>query len=342
MKGQPLIIWGLLIGSWVLARAQTLNIDIPQAEVMHQKTVKPLPLVMRRLAAPAYVRIISKPKSPSSISAEPNLLQAENMASQESNLPTTIPTQMASGSIAFTPAPIAMPAYPEILDAEKMLTLKRDAPTSMKRLSGDIWLFSRSSGGASSTPILGGGQAGGRLKYSIPSPASPLRLSASARLARPLRGQGLEVSPVLSIAAGQDIPIEMIIERRIRPEKGAKDQWGLLIASGISPKQIRPGISVEGFAQAGVVGTRKPIPFAQIGLGLHQSIYDGTGLQAKVGAGFWADGQGKVGRIDIGPELAAVAKIGKQSLRLSAQWRIKVAGNAKPGSGPALSVATSF
>lgn len=342
MKGQPLIIWGLLISSWVLARAQILNIDLPQPQVTHQKAVKPLPLVTRRLAAPAYVRMISKPKGPSSISARQVFARTESIALLQSDLPTTIPTHMTSGSIISAPSLIALPPHLEIADAETTLTTKREVPLSTKRLSGDIWLFSRSDGRPSSAPLLGGGQAGGRMKYLASSQTSPVRLSASARIARPLRGQGFEVSPGLSIAAGQDIPIEMIIERRIRPEKGVKDQWGLLIASGISPKQIRPGLSVEGYAQAGVVGTRKPIPFAQVGLGLHQSIHEGKGLQAKVGAGLWADAQGNVARIDIGPEVVAIAKIGKQSLRLSAQWRVKTAGNAKPGSGPALSMATSF
>jgi len=36
------------------------------------------------------------------------------------------------------------------------------------------------------------------------------------------------------------------------------------------------------------------------------------------------------------------APIGKASVELSADWRFQVAGNALPGSGPALTLSTGF
>ncbi len=48
------------------------------------------------------------------------------------------------------------------------------------------------------------------------------------------------------------------------------------------------------------------------------------------------------GRIDLGPTLLVRAPFGKVSVDVAADWRFRVAGNAVPGSGPALTLSTGF
>ena len=47
-------------------------------------------------------------------------------------------------------------------------------------------------------------------------------------------------------------------------------------------------------------------------------------------------------RLDIGPTAGGTLRVGKASLRLSADWRFRIAGNASPGDGPALTLSTAF
>ncbi len=347
MKGQPLIVWGLLIGSWALVRAEIYLRDHPHV---------PPDVREKQILVAAQQPPIQKLQYPTSIFSPTQPISASPANQVLEVLPDLkIGQETERSSIAEAPLLASIPdsllAMPLPTSAQHVFDIpilaaappSKLPPSSAKRqLSWSIWLFTRNSDGASPAPQLGAAQAGGRLTYGLLSPTLLTSLSASVRLARPLEGRGFEISPGLSLSGGKAIPVEMIIERRIRPEKGNKDQWGVLLASGIAPREIRPGLTVEGFAQAGFTGTKTILPFAQMGAGIHRSAYSSPIAKVKIGAGLWADGQGKVGRIEIGPEIVTVVDTGALDVRVSAQWRIKVAGNAKPGSGPALSLSTSF
>jgi hypothetical protein len=58
----------------------------------------------------------------------------------------------------------------------------------------------------------------------------------------------------------------------------------------------------------------------------------------RVGAGAWAGAQPGVSRLDAGPHLEV--RLGPAAL--SADWRFRVGGHARPGSGPTLTVSTGF
>jgi len=62
----------------------------------------------------------------------------------------------------------------------------------------------------------------------------------------------------------------------------------------------------------------------------------------KFGGGVWAGGQEGVTRLDIGPTIGTVIQVGEASMRVDADWRFRIAGDAAPASGPALTLSTSF
>lgn len=63
----------------------------------------------------------------------------------------------------------------------------------------------------------------------------------------------------------------------------------------------------------------------------------------RLGAGVWAGGQNGAVRLDIGPRVSIPLNLGKSvSSRIAIDWRMRVAGNASPASGPALTIASSF
>ncbi|MCF8497577.1 MAG: hypothetical protein K9G32_03930 [Sphingomonadaceae bacterium] len=47
-------------------------------------------------------------------------------------------------------------------------------------------------------------------------------------------------------------------------------------------------------------------------------------------------------RLDVGPSARAWVPAGPARLRIDASWRFRVAGDAQPGNGPAVTLSTSF
>ena len=63
----------------------------------------------------------------------------------------------------------------------------------------------------------------------------------------------------------------------------------------------------------------------------------------RLGAGAWAGGQEGAVRLDVGPRVSLPLDLGHGvSSRIALDWRLRVAGNARPESGPALTIASSF
>jgi hypothetical protein len=61
--------------------------------------------------------------------------------------------------------------------------------------------------------------------------------------------------------------------------------------------------------------------------------------QFSAGFGVWGGGQPGLYRVDAGPRLTMRVR---KNLRVHADWRQRLAGNARPGSGPALTLAGDF
>ncbi|VVT20968.1 hypothetical protein SPHINGO361_150133 [Sphingomonas sp. EC-HK361] len=60
------------------------------------------------------------------------------------------------------------------------------------------------------------------------------------------------------------------------------------------------------------------------------------------GLGAWGGAQREASRLDIGPSIVALVPVGRQRARLTIDWRQRVAGNARPGSGLALTIGADF
>jgi hypothetical protein len=56
----------------------------------------------------------------------------------------------------------------------------------------------------------------------------------------------------------------------------------------------------------------------------------------------WGGAQKHAERLDVGPSVAASFRIGEANSRLALDYRFRVAGNAEPMSGPALTFSAGF
>ncbi len=47
-------------------------------------------------------------------------------------------------------------------------------------------------------------------------------------------------------------------------------------------------------------------------------------------------------RLDVGPAICVQIPLGGTEMRVDASWRFRIAGTARPDSGPAVTLSTSF
>ena len=212
------------------------------------------------------------------------------------------------------------------------------AATHVSRWTGAAWVFTRGGGEAQLAPggLLGGSQAGARFTYRLND--DPTRaLALSARLYSPLNSTaGSEAALGIEWKPFAAIPVRLLAERRQRLGRSGRSAFSLMAAGGVSDQPVWDGISLDAYAQAGVVGAKSRDMFVDGSLRFSTIVSKGLGI----GAGAWGAAQPGAARLDVGPQAVMRLPIGNSRLMLD--WRFRIAGSAKPGSGPALTLATDF
>jgi hypothetical protein len=207
------------------------------------------------------------------------------------------------------------------------------------RWSVSAWLFvRRGSGAAALAPAgtLGGSQAGARASYRLTGrPGEGLALSL--RLYAPLRDKdaaeaalGLDWKPLRAL------PLRLLAERRGRLGRDGRSAFGLTAYGGEDHVALGP-LRLSVYGQAGVVGVRRRDLFADGAARLTLPVG-----RFRLGAGAWAASQPGVSRLDAGPHAELSLRAGGGSVTLAADWRFRVAGRGRPGSGPAITLSTGF
>lgn len=212
------------------------------------------------------------------------------------------------------------------------------------RLSLDAWLLARTGDGAAALAtggaLLGGSQAGARLLYHVAGDANA-PVSLSARLSSPLRRDGAEAALGVEWQPTARLPIRLLAERRQRVNGTGRSAFALLAHGGVSDQPVAAGFRLDAYAQAGVVGARRRDLFADGGATLVRSL-GGADNGLAVGVGAWGGAQLGASRLDVGPRVTTTIGVAGVRTRVSLDWRFRVAGDAAPASGPALTIGTSF
>lgn len=218
------------------------------------------------------------------------------------------------------------------------------APAPMRsrtvtRRSVDFWLVAR--GGSNRQAGFGGGELGGaqtgvRVAYVLDRDH---RLAAFARVDTPLSGKGREAAVGLDWRPTR-LPIRVVVEERVPLDGGlAAPAAGLV--GGFGPV-LRHGLRLEGYGQAGVIARGGGEGFADGAVRATRPIGALAGLAFDLGAGAWGGAQRDAARLDLGPTLGASVPVGGHAIRIALDWRERIAGKARPGSGPALTIGASF
>ncbi|MFS0772536.1 hypothetical protein [Sphingomonas sp. 1P08PE] len=324
MIGRPLRFMAMTTGGWTAARLAVM-----------WPTIDSVPALLRAIAPPvaaatAFYAEAPAPPAPPAVSPRP--------VAPIAILPPPVPPAPTAVFVpapapADVPPPVAPSASPPLL---RPPFLGRTGDTS--RWSASIWAVART-GQAEPRPgnQLGGSQAGVRVTWLLDRRR---RLAVSARLSSPLAGRGQEV------AAGLDwqpapAPVHLIVERRIAID-GGRGGTAALVVAGLDPRPLPLGFSIEAYGQAGVVARDRVDGFADGAVRVSRPILRRGGLVLDLGIGGWAGAQRDAARVDIGPTIALTAPIADRRIRLTLDWRQRIAGGARPGSGPALTIGTDL
>ncbi len=207
---------------------------------------------------------------------------------------------------------------------------------------GGAWLLWRAGSGGTALAgngQLGGSQAGLRVERILTDTASG-RLAAYTRITAALdRPHAPEAAAGIAWQPGPSIPISLAVERRIGLGDGARDAFALMAVGGFGPVDLPAGIRAQGYGQAGMVGLKQRDAFVDGRLSLLHPLG-----RTPLSAGFSLSGgaQPHVSRLDIGPAVEVRLPLAHSPARLVAEWRQRIGGNARPGSGAALTLATDF
>lgn len=190
---------------------------------------------------------------------------------------------------------------------------------------------------------LGGSQAGLRIVAPLKplSPNEDVALSAKVTSAiNPVR----ESEFVLGIGVRHRglISGEVNLEQRFKLTRGGRNALSLTANVGGSDIPVSKKISVSGYAQGGVVGIKSKDLFADLAVSVDRDLAKVGASRIAGGLGIWAAAQPGVARLDIGPRLTAKIPLGGGGLRLSADYRFRIGGNARPQSGPSISISHFF
>jgi hypothetical protein len=336
----PLRFLGLVLGGWVAARAALLAPGLWPA-----MATAPAPKITPRFldsaaASPAYphrpdalMRV--EPAKPAS--AESTLIKLAGAVEERSE--AARPTDFAGlvSPVLSSIAAVERPRPGEASASPLPLPNIAAPPLGLPgRWSVSAWTLVRRGEGRQLAPggTLGGSQAGARMTYRLRD-----RLFLSGRFYTPLNDSaGAEAALGVEWQPLRTLPVRLLAERRQAVGRDGRSAFALLAHGGVSEQPLVGPVMLDAYVQAGMVGLKSRDGFADGAARLAVPVAG----DVSVGLGAWGAVQPGVSRLDVGPHASYRLPAFGDRIRVSAEWRVRVAGDARPGSGPALTLSTDF
>jgi hypothetical protein len=353
----------LALFGWAGVRAATLGV-LPGAELfrIERSEAKPPPIVPTQFppiapvapAAPdAYAQYAPAPYAQPFV--RPVLVPVYYAA------PVSAPVQPAHvASLMPTPRPAFYSSQPMLdewplsrLAAASMpqrssVVEPRESPVAapvpplnskIDRLQLTTWALLRSqqTGVAGSQSLASGGQlgasqAGARLIYNFTR-----QIALTARTSSEVGRRGGEIAAGVRVQPLAGVPVWLTAERRqaIGRYGGGRNAFALFAEGGLYQRPLPWRLSFDTYLQGGVVGLKSRDLFIDGGLTVTRPVF----RKFSAGFGIWGGAQPGLYRLDAGPRLTMRVR---GNLKVHVDWRQRLAGNARPGSGPALTLAGDF
>ncbi len=366
-RGQPLLLLGGLLLGWLAMRVALWQpqfdelmrtagaLSPPSASALTPSSEAPGPAAPRPWGALPLPPAVERSLPWSVRLAEP-LFSAASASARRSPVRTTIAHNLllAAGlgqfdlsTALFTLTRQAGPApgVPAAAAAPAVALEQRTSPPGSRRWSGDAWLLLRND---ATTPLLSGrpsygrSQAGGVLRYSLSS--GPRRPQAYLRVSSALAGaREQELAAGFSARPLPGVPVRVAAEARVgETDRGTRARPAAYAVTELAPVDLPLGARTEVYLQAGYVGGEFATAFVDGQARVERPLAQFRALTVTAGGGAWGGAQKEAARLDIGPTAAVSFRLGEARGRVAADYRFRVAGDAEPSSGAALTVSAGF
>ena len=215
-----------------------------------------------------------------------------------------------------------------------------------RRLSGDAWLYLRDGSSAVQPglqPSYGRSQAGAVIRFKL-APASPYQPQAYARATGAVEGPKEEDLAVgLSGRPVPEIPVRVAAElRATRNEFGSDLRPAAFAVTELAPLTLPLGTRAQAYVAGGYVGGDFKTGFIEGQARVEKLFAREEDTEFTAGAGAWGGAQKDAARLDVGPTAAVSFRLGETRSRVAVDYRIRVAGDAEPASGAALTLSAGF
>ena len=178
---------------------------------------------------------------------------------------------------------------------------------------------------------LGGSQAGARLTY-----AFTRQIAASLRTSSNIGQRGFEVAGGVRVQPLVSIPVWITAERRQRiGQFGGRNAFAIFAEGGVYRRPLPWEFNLDAYLQGGMVGMRSRDLFVDGAFAVTRPVYKNF----SAGFGVWGGAQPGLYRVDAGPRITMQVR---KNVRVHFDWRQRLAGNALPGSGPAITLGADF
>lgn len=350
-RGQPVMALAIVLTVWVAVRA-----------MMWESTPEAGPGFPSIIAARARIDPLAEPGSQDGAIGPQTALSPElSLPRKDSYWSPSLPVGQGrsreraglasddrllwQGETGLRDGPeIAAAAYPPSVPY-----VSPDVKSGPRRWSADGWMLLRD-GGASS-PITGparatygASQLGAAVRYRI-APESGHRptvyLRGTAALVQP---RDKEVATGLSARPVSGLPLTLAAELRAgQINNTMRVRPAVMAVTELLPQQLPLDFLGEAYVQAGYVGGTGATAFVDGQIRVDTPVTRMGRTELRVGGGAWGGAQMYASRVDLGPAVSLGVSVNDIIFaRVTADWRFRVAGNAAPDSGPALTLSAGF
>lgn len=356
-RGQPLLALALVLVGWIAGRALTLRHDALTEPPTITASAPPLP------RQPLHARqVLPTPRArpqPPMTSITP--LQASVRPAAAASTGPSLPAATPVVPLFLPQHPLLVPLPPRTAVVAPARSQPADpqefyeplVPKDDPRWSGENWLLMRAgSGSAAQAPgaaSYGASQAGAIVRYRF-GKGEPQDSYGYLRtsLAINAPGKDKEVALGLGIRPVRRLPVRALVEARLQDTTRSSMQVRPVatLITELPWQRLPHGFRLEAYGQAGYAGGKGATAFfdaqALLDHPVRRVVSRNGDLRA--GVGMWSGGQEGAVRLDVGPRVAFRLEGGKLvgPTRVALDWRFRIAGNARPGSGPTMTVTSAF
>ena len=272
--------------------------------------------------------------------------RTESLAPRQHSLPASVLAAMFPPDAAFPPPTGGIDGG----------SLAASGPSHPPRWSGDAWAMWRRGGigldHGAILPAYGASQTGAVLRYRL-APDEPHRLdgymrASAALVTPPFADREMEGAVGLSARPVPAWPIRVAVEGRVsRFDNGRLPLRPAAFAiTEMPPAHLPLGFSGTLYAAAGYVGGPAATAFADGQVHVDHPLARFGRFSLAAGGGVWGGAQQGASRLDVGPSmrlgLGPIVPGGRANAAVALDWRLRVAGDARPGSGPAVTFSLGF